>query len=475
MLFRQCFVDVKNFALVILMSLTSVCASSLEPSTTNESIQAYTLEQFVARAQVFSPHLKSIASKQLVARNNAEASDTMPDPSVSLAFANLPIGSFDFAQEPMTQFQVGVSQSFNRGDSAKLNNQSWQQSAKLSEIESRIYSAQLRKAIWHLWLELVRIKNKRELVEQSLILLQQVNQIANANYSNAVGRTRQSDVIRSQLEVTRYQEQLLSLQQTESDIINQLSGWIGTRQWQPDFTNSDSNILIIKPDWLFSHENYSNGNLNSEMEHNRNADFQRWSHRLLNHPEVKIIEQKVAQSTTQEAIVEQTYRPQWKLNASYGYRDDAPSGMSRDDFFSIGVSFDLPIFTSNKQDKTSFAASYQTQSFKYEKQEKLTRLFSQVFTVKQKVENLSARENYFSDRLLKQAEEQAEASLTSYTNDDGDFAEVIRARLDVLNLSLQKLDININKQKQLIEWNYLFEHFMSGDDQPTNLSDEVQS
>ena len=46
---------------------------------------------------------------------------------------------------------------------------------------------------------------------------------------------------------------------------------------------------------------------------------------------------------------------------------------------------------------------------------------------------LNERQNLYKNDLLPQMHEQAEASLTAYTNDDGDFAEVVRARIAELN------------------------------------------
>jgi hypothetical protein len=52
--------------------------------------------------------------------------------------------------------------------------------------------------------------------------------------------------------------------------------------------------------------------------------------------------------------------------------------------------------------------------------------------------------------------EQAEASLTAYTRDDGDFAEVVRSRIAELNASIDALEIRVEKQKAVIDLNYYF-------------------
>jgi hypothetical protein len=52
--------------------------------------------------------------------------------------------------------------------------------------------------------------------------------------------------------------------------------------------------------------------------------------------------------------------------------------------------------------------------------------------------------------------EQSEASLTAYTNDDGDFPEVVRSRISQLNAQIDILNINVDIQKNIVKYNYLF-------------------
>jgi 3'-phosphoadenosine 5'-phosphosulfate sulfotransferase len=46
--------------------------------------------------------------------------------------------------------------------------------------------------------------------------------------------------------------------------------------------------------------------------------------------------------------------------------------------------------------------------------------------------------------------------LTAYTNDDGDFSEVVRSRIAVLNAEIDELTLNVEEQKIRLELNYLF-------------------
>ncbi len=81
---------------------------------------ALELAAAIASAQAQDPWLSGseLREQALLARGTAASS--LPDPMLSLGFANLPTDTFDFDQEPMTQFKVGVSQVFPRGDSRAL-------------------------------------------------------------------------------------------------------------------------------------------------------------------------------------------------------------------------------------------------------------------------------------------------------------------------------------------------------------------
>src|SRR5690554_7167637 len=99
--------------------------------------------------------------------------------------------------------------------------------------------------------------------------------------------------------------------------------------------------------------------------------------------------------------------------------DDQP------DVMSVGISFDLPLFTGKKQDKQVQAAIADNEEVKTERALALRQLRAGFEAAKSNYLRLIERKELFDTRLLKEMSEQAEASLTAYTNDDGDFAEEI--------------------------------------------------
>jgi hypothetical protein len=123
---------------------------------------------------------------------------------------------------------------------------------------------------------------------------------------------------------------------------------------------------------------------------------------------------------------------------------------------SVGVTFDVPLFTENRQDQQVSAAISSTEAVKTEKTLLLRQFIGSYQSAKGRLFRLLDRLNLYNKTLLPQMQEQAEASLNAYTNDDGDFAEVVRARIAVLNTEIDQLTLQVEQQKLNLTLNYLF-------------------
>jgi outer membrane protein TolC len=182
---------------------------------------------------------------------------------------------------------------------------------------------------------------------------------------------------------------------------------------------------------------------------------------LRDHPAILSLDRKIDASVAGIELAEQKYRPQWSVNASYGYREDNPvdnpaMDTDRPDFFSFGVAFDLPLFTSKRQDRQVQSAIAGSEAIRTEKWLALRNMIAAFETQRSKLLRLNQRQRLYRSRLLQEMQEQAEASLTAYTTDDGDFSEVVRARIDELNARIDALDIEVDRLKTISQLNYYF-------------------
>lgn len=414
---------------------------------------ALTLEEAIGLAQHNDPWLTGSEFRQQALEAESMVAGTLPDPVVSVGLANLPTDSFDFDQEAMTQFKVGVSQVFPRGDSRELNRRRLTLLGEQFPYQRDERRARVAVRVAHLWLEAFRAQETIRLIEQDRALFEDLVDVAQSSYASALGRTRQQDLVRAQLELTRLEDRLAALHERRDMSWSRLGEWLAAgadrvqplpgEQQLPSVVGPGSlpELALQQPQWFVGRAGPSP---------------QQIAATLKNHPAVLSLDRSIDASETDVALAEQKYRPQWKVNASYGYREDDPMGNDRADFFSVGVAFDLPLFTSRRQDKQVQSATAGVEVRRTEKILLLRNMIADFEAQRARLFRINQRRDLYGSRLLQEMQEQAEASLTAYTHDDGDFSEVVRARIAELNARIEALDIEVDRLKTISQINYFF-------------------
>lgn len=456
--------------------LSRTISSSTDSSNTtiNTDVKSVlTFETAIKTAQKNDPWLSGNIHQQQAVKLMGQASNSLPNPKVSFGLANLPVGGFDFSQEAMTQAQIGISQVFPRGDTLALKSQQYKTQSEAFPYQRQDREAKVAVTVGRLWLEAYRAQQSITLIENNRALFEQLADVAQVNYSSGFARTRQQDIVRAQLELTRLEERLDKLRQQKKQSEGMLFQWLinfsdtAVNTTNNNNTNKKSTFNEGYPS--IEYLNFYNVDfgeqlpqvelLSADFSHNQQMQNLRTStliQRFEYHPSVQAINKKVTATKTQVHIAEQKYKPQWGVSASYGYRDDAPSGIERDDLFSVGISFDLPIFTENKQDKEVQSAISKTEAVKTEKLLLLRELLSAYSNISARLNGVKSRQTLYKSKLLPQIHDNAEATLSAYNNDDGDFLEVVRSRIAVLNTEIDELNLDVDEQQLNLELNYLF-------------------
>jgi outer membrane protein TolC len=399
----------------------------------------YSLRQAIQTAQENDPWLDGSRFRQNSLEAMSIQAGTLPDPTVNLDLANIPLDNFDFAQEGMTQFKVGVSQMFPRGQTLSLRQEKLEKLSQMQPFARKDREASVSVIVSHLWLEVFRSQKSIALIEQDKGLFEHLVDVAQSSYTTASGRTRQQDLVRAQLELTRLEDRLTMLQQKQETQLAKLGEWL----------NNPTNLRIRMPlelPLVFGHSDQINL-VGSKARH-------RLVNALITHPKIKSINRKVSAGESGVKLAKQSYKPQWGANASYGMRDEDPMGNDRSDFLSVGIKFDVPLFTGKRQDKRVHAAIAEKEAVKTERALALRQMRAGFEAAEASYRSLLDRKVLFDTRLLKEMSEQAEASLTAYTNDDGDFSEVVRARIAELNARIDALNIEVDIRKTIAQLNY---------------------
>ncbi len=448
---------------VVLQVIFIAIALLLSTTCATAGTNILSLNSAVAAAQLNDPWLIANQHSQDAVESLSIAAGTLPDPKISVNILNIPTDSFDFNQENMSQFKVGISQMFPRGKSLALKQKQLEQVGSQFPFQRQNRRAQVVVNVGRLWMDAYNAQQSITLIEKNRPLFEQLVDVAEANYSSALGRTRQQDIVRAQLELTLLNDRLTILKQKQEMFVERLSEWLSdyfleqykkSAKVSGSFSRASLELDRTIPDIQMLEKAFFTAAQEVDPQ-NLYAVFSR-------HPTVLALEQKIKARGTGIDLAKQTYKPEWGLNASYSYRDDTPGGNDRADFVSLSLQFELPLFTGNRQDKVVESAVSLAAAVKTEKWLLLRRMIAGFEKARAQLYRLNQRQNLYRKELLPQMHEQAEASLTAYTNDDGDFAEVVRARIAELNASIDALGIDVERQKTIIQLNYYF--MKNGDD-----------
>lgn len=443
---------IKTLALLFLMTVSIISSQSVVANTlANSDMNTLSLAKAIKQAQANDPWLTGNRHQQQALEALSIAANTMADPKMSIGMANIAADTLRFNQEPMTQFKLGVSQMFPRGDTLALRKKQLSAESKQYPYLRQNRESRVAVTVGTLWLNAYKMQQSIALINENKSLFTQLIDVAEARYSSTIGQAQQQDIIRAELELSRIDDKLVQFEQQKNAYIGQLNQWLmATEQAESEhFANNFTVELTSQLPQI----DLQNKALIMAKRHYTNAELVSY---FTHHPAVVAVDNKIKSVAIGKALAKQKYQPEWGINASYGYRGDDALNNSRADLFSVGITFDVPLFTENKQDQQHKAAVSKTEAVKTEKQLLLRQLLGAFSSAKGRLLQLNQRQALFEKKLLPQFHQQAEIALNAYTNDSGDFGEIVRARIDELDATIDHLSITVEQQKLHLELNYVF-------------------
>lgn len=376
-----------------------------------------------------SPEIKSLRAKSRELEQKSIAAGQLVDPKLMLGTLNIPVDSFDFSQEPMTQVQVGLQQSFPRGRSLHYHSL---QTKELSRAESnkqevmRLYVLQSVRLVWldlYYWLRAKRLVIEQKKVFQHLVSITE-SMLAN-------NKAQQRDVIRAQLELSELDNRLLEINQKIDTARVELERWIGAELaskaqpgklpgW-PSLPRIEQFYEVIKQHYILKKD----GTLISA------------GHEGIN-------------------LAKQQYKPGFAVGVAYGIRQGHNiNGKNRPDFLTAQVSMDLPLFPGKRQDR-NLQASQENLIALEENQESDYRQLKETLKTQYAIWQQQQKSHFLYQRhLVPEAKQYAEATVTAYQNNQTDFPTLARAYVRELDIQLAGLRAVVDRDIARINLLYL--------------------
>ncbi len=344
--------------------------------------------------------------------HRAVAEAQLPDPMVTGQVANLPVDSFDFGQEGMTQaMRVGLRQEFPAGHTLALTGK---QRAVQAEAE-RARAAQARRDIAlqvrNAWLERVWHARAVGILQHARGAIH--GQIGSLSARFATGQMHAQDVLRAELELDLIDDRITEHRRQIEVARAALARYLGPAADRP--------VPRVLPVLAAP------------------GPVENLQRRLPDHPAVAAEQGQIDAADLGVALAEQAYKPKFALEAGYGVRTERP------DLASIGVTLSLPLFVDKRQDRERAAAVEQVGAARLDRDLLLRELRRRLLADHASYRRLDERVVLYASVLRERARQTAEATVTTYANNQTDFAELIRSQLAELDAELEQAELETRR------------------------------
>ncbi|MCK6265775.1 TolC family protein [Vibrio sp. ZSDE26] len=397
---------------------TNTSATAAQTNVTS----SISLAQLIDIALNTDSNRKQFYAQSHAMRESGIANSTLADPKLKFGVGGLPVDSFKFDDDPMTNISVGLMQQFSRGSTLDLQQRQASQQADGMTLQIAARELDVANSMTQLWLELGYQQQAHQVLLENHRLMQEMESFIQTNYS--IGKSEAQDLLNAQLQVSQIEEKLQANTQMQHRLISQLSEWLGA-DW---LYRTDSLQASNQLDWNLLEQRLANS-----------TDSTKHYQQLNQHPMVQMADIAISTNQTQVEIAEQAYTPQFGVEVMYAYRQ--ANGMMGDpasDLVSAYITMDVPLFTGNRQDRQHSAAQYQVGAAKSQKDTLLSQMNAKVNTLLIDKSNLEQRLERYQSSLLPQARSRSEAVERGYQNNTAQFNTVITASRDELALQLEQ-------------------------------------
>lgn len=404
-----------RIAFVLAVFAMSLC---LDRAAVAQELTPLTLQEAEELALYDEPGQNSYLARAAGLREESVAVGQLPDPTMRVGIANFPIQSGGFSTEGMTQAQLGIRQVFPGGDTRELSTEKFRSLAEEMSHKAAGRGRDVLTSVRMAWLETHYWREAHRVAIDSRPFFDDLVTVSRSLYS--VGRKNQQDVLRAQLELNRLDDRIIDMSKQHSRARAALSQWVGTQSMRPVATQLPQWTAVPPLEVL-------QGNLHD-------------------HPALKAADANVGARLTGVELARQQYKPDWALELGYGYREGLlANGDPRSDFVSLSISFDLPFFRSNRQDRSLRAALSERRAAHQSREELLRRLTSQLASEYVGWQALGRRLDLYERLTLAVSADNAKAALAAYQSEAGDFADVMRGYIDDLNTRLDYIRLKVER------------------------------
>ena len=378
-----------------------------------ENPNVLTLQSALSIAVQDNPNLAQIQARSEAMATIPSQVGTLPDPVISFNALNLPVDTFDTAQENMTQLQGGISQVIPFPGKLALREQAATYQAEAATHDVTEARFRLLRDVKNTWWTLFYLNRSLDIIITNQNLLRQFVKIARTKYE--VGEGLQQDVLLAQLELSKLLDNELRLTGAKEKTRAQLNALLNKPANHtiniPEQTPEDLPTLLVESVLFQQAENY----------------------RALLASRRKSINGAQARLD----LAKKDFFPDFKVGAFYGGRDDTLSGQNRADFLSLKLSMNVPIFAASKQQKAVDQRSSELLQQRYALQDQWNKVRAEISMAYSDFHQTKNQAVLFKSGIIPQARQTVASMLAGYQVNKVDFLNLVRSQITLYNYEIQ--------------------------------------
>ncbi|WP_181297124.1 TolC family protein [Pseudomonas sp. Q2-TVG4-2] len=390
---------------------------------------ALTLEQALSLAEQEAPSLDAQRANLEAARSAAIPAGELPDPKLKLGLQNVPIEGeqrWRLDEDFMTMQMVGVMQDVPNRAKRRARVESAEADVALAGIQQTIERLKVRQNTAEAWIAAFAVEQKLDLFKQLYGENQLFSRAVTARIAG--GRGQAADSVVPKQEAALLAEQEDELLRNQAVARAELRRWIGNEASEP--------LTGTWPQWL--------------------ENFDHYQHNLQRHPDLLAFDPMTeqAEARVRQAVAEKT--PDWSWGVDYLHR-----GREYGDMVNLSVSFDLPLFTSSRQDPKIAAERARLTQIEAQRQAALRMHNQELAADLAEYQRLDRAFVRVEETLLPLAEEKVRLAMADYRAGTGELTAVIDARRQLVETRLRRIDVARDRSLSNARL-----HFAFGDTRP---------
>ncbi|MFI5294323.1 MAG: TolC family protein [Thermodesulfovibrionales bacterium] len=394
-------------ALSLIMMLLFVTTGSAEAA----QVPVASLDALIDEALRNNSELKATEDKVDVFSERPSQEESLENPRLGFGILNLPVNSFSFDQEPMTQKQVSVLQRIPFPGKLPLKGAIARKDVDIAKEEVAEKRNNVILQVKIVYRNLLLVDKTITVTKENRDLLRDFVKTAEAKYS--VGMGIQQDVLKARVELSKMIDMLISLEEKKESLLARLNSLLYRRSGErlKDITWQDLDSLKPTP-FPYTVEELEN----MAME---------------NRPMLASAKQRIERSRLGVMLAKRNYYPDFDVAVSYGQRDKMP------DFVSGSVMITIPLWYKTKENRKLAEERARTRQVEEEYNSLKNDIFFRLRDSVLEINKYKDQLDLYKTGLIPQGRAALESAMAGYGVNKVDFVTLVNNQITLYNYRIE--------------------------------------